>query len=149
MDETYYSVEQLSRMLHIHPKTIQRYIREGKLRAAKIGKSWRVTGNDLSRFTEEHSPTPDGQQEPREMTSASAVVDIAVRSAADGDRIASFLNGAMHSKPPEYGQASLVTQYLTSQGTLRLSLWGNVAFMAAVFSAVDTFLQQKEEEYNE
>jgi excisionase family DNA binding protein len=42
--ETYYSVEQISQMLSIHPKTVQRYIREGKMRAAKIGKSWRVSG---------------------------------------------------------------------------------------------------------
>ena len=31
----------------MHPKTIQKYIREGKLRAAKVGKSWRVTGHDI------------------------------------------------------------------------------------------------------
>lgn len=52
MEEKYYSVEQISEMLNIHPKTIQRYIREGKLRAGKIGKSWRVTGHDLSVFME-------------------------------------------------------------------------------------------------
>ena len=51
MNETYYSVEQISEMLHIHPKTVQRYIREGKLRAAKLGKSWRVTGHDLTPLT--------------------------------------------------------------------------------------------------
>jgi excisionase family DNA binding protein len=42
-------------MLNIHPKTIQRYIREGKLRATKIGKGWRITGHDLSTFTESNS----------------------------------------------------------------------------------------------
>ena len=52
MNKDYYSVEQISDMLDIHPKTIQRYIREGRLRATKIGKSWRVTGHDLSVFIE-------------------------------------------------------------------------------------------------
>jgi excisionase family DNA binding protein len=36
MDGKYYTVEQIAEMLQIHPKTIQRYIREGKLRANKI-----------------------------------------------------------------------------------------------------------------
>lgn len=38
MNKDYYTVNQISNMLNIHPKTIQRYIREGKLRAAKVGK---------------------------------------------------------------------------------------------------------------
>jgi excisionase family DNA binding protein len=48
----YYTVQQISDMLDIHPKTIQRYIREGKLRASKVGKGWRITGHDLSTFVE-------------------------------------------------------------------------------------------------
>ena len=50
MFKDYYTVEQISDMLNIHPKTVQRYIREGRLRATKIGKSWRVAGHDLSVF---------------------------------------------------------------------------------------------------
>jgi len=30
MNEKYYTVEEISEMLKIHPKTVQRYIREGK-----------------------------------------------------------------------------------------------------------------------
>ena len=45
MIEDYYTVEQISTMLKIHPKTVQRYIREGKLRATKIGKGWRVAAS--------------------------------------------------------------------------------------------------------
>ena len=47
---THYTVEQAAELLAMHPKTIQRYIREGKLRAAKIGKGWRIAGRDLSVF---------------------------------------------------------------------------------------------------
>ena len=52
MTEPYYSVEQIAAMLDMHPKTIQRYIREKRLKAQKIGKAWRVTGHDLSTFVE-------------------------------------------------------------------------------------------------
>ena len=147
MEDTYYSVEQIAAMLHMHPKTIQRYIREGKLRATKIGKSWRIAGHDLSRFTEEHrtASAPSGNPHTlREQTRASAVVDIAAGSLQAADRITQSLHGAMHSKPPEYGQASLVTQYLEPEGTLRLTLWGNVPFLAAILQMVDAYLQQSE-----
>lgn len=148
MSEAYYSVGQLARMLHMHPKTIQRYIREGKLRAAKIGKSWRVTGHDLSRFTEEIGlgGEPQTPPAPRERAKATAVIDIAAGSPAAAQRIIRSLNAAMVSRPPEYGQASLVTQYLEADSAVRLSLWGNLPFMSAVFAAVETYLEQFEEE---
>jgi len=55
------------------------------------------------------------------------------------------LNAAMQSKPPEYGQASLTTQYLEAEGALRLTLWGNAAFMAAVFATVETYVKEHED----
>ena len=149
MREAYYSVGQIARMLHMHPKTIQRYIREGKLRAAKIGKSWRVTGHDLSRFAEENglgAAKPQAPPAPMERARATAVIDIAANSHENAQRIIRSLNAAMVSKPPEYGRASLATQYLEADCTVRLSLWGNLPFMSAVFTAVETYLNQMEEE---
>lgn len=35
MEEKFFTVEEIGEMLKMHPKTIQRYIREGKLRAVK------------------------------------------------------------------------------------------------------------------
>ncbi len=148
MNEAFYSVGQIARMLHMHPKTIQRYIREGKLCAAKIGKGWRVTGHDLSRFTEENglgSATPQAPSAPRERARATAVIDIAAGSHENAQRILRSLNASMISKPPEYGRASLVTQYLETDGTVRLSLWGNLPFMTAVFTAVEAYLKQLED----
>jgi len=45
-----YTVEQIANRLDMHPKTIRRYIREGNLSATKIGKQYRVNGDDLKRF---------------------------------------------------------------------------------------------------
>ena len=149
MNDAYYTVAQIARMLHMHPKTIQRYIREGKLRAAKIGKSWRISGHDLSWFTEENSLSPDQAQrtfKPLERTKASAVIDIAADSKTDAQRMIRSLNAAMVSRPPEFGQVSLVTQYLEADNTVRVSLWGNLSFMAAVFSTMETYMKQVEEE---
>jgi excisionase family DNA binding protein len=42
--ERYYTVEQISQMLNIHPKTIQRYIREGKLAGRRSEKDGALRG---------------------------------------------------------------------------------------------------------
>ena len=34
--EKYYTVDQIAELLTLHPKTIQRYIREGKIIAKKV-----------------------------------------------------------------------------------------------------------------
>ena len=149
MDESLYTVDRIAELLHMHPKTIQRYIREGKLRAAKLGKSWRVTGHDLSVFLQAHDirpaavPAPEVQA-PR--VRASAVVDITVSGEDEANRFLSALQAAMQSRPPEWGQASLVTQYVMAESLARISLWGSAAFMAAVFDIIDQYFSQPQAE---
>ena len=146
MQETYYSVEQISRLLGMHPKTIQRYIREGRLHASKIGKSWRVAGHELSRFAEaEQTDTPVPQQ-PRERARASAVVDCAVDGEDEAQRMTRQLGAALHSRPPELGSVTMTTQYIAAEGLVRLTLWGSPAFMAAIFSMLDLYLRALEDE---
>ena len=103
MNRDYYTVEQISDMLDIHPKTVQRYIREGRLRATKIGKSWRVTGHDLSAFVE-HAGNEGLGSENRSARSviASSVIDIGVDRKEDAIRIMNTLTAALNAKPPEY-----------------------------------------------
>jgi excisionase family DNA binding protein len=42
-----YTVEQVAERLKLHPKTVLRMIREGRLKAARIGKAYRISGDDL------------------------------------------------------------------------------------------------------
>ena len=129
------------------PKPYSAIFGRGKLRAAKIGKSWRVTGHDLSRFTEDHRQGSGMESSPLPVQArASAVVDITINSRENADRIINAMNAVMHTKPPEYGQASLVTQWMEADHIVRFTLWGNLAFMAAAMDSMRLFLQQIEEE---
>ena len=101
--DSYYTVNQISNMLNIHPKTIQRYIREGKLRAAKVGKGWRVTGHDLSVFIENGSyQEPASERQTERRIIASSVIDINVYGKEDAIRIMNTLVASMNSKPVSY-----------------------------------------------
>ncbi len=136
MPETYYTVDKISEMLSFHPKTIQRYIREGKLRANKVGKSWRVTGHDLSVFLEQNRPEKE-TEEPLELrVEVSAVIDMDVFDPDEATRISNLLNGAVNSKPPEYGRCTMHTQYIPEQNKLRISLWGGIEFTEAVIASI-------------
>ena len=47
-----YSVEEVASILQVHIDTVRRYIKSGALRAAKIGKAYRVQEKDLQAFIE-------------------------------------------------------------------------------------------------
>jgi len=47
-----YSVKELEKILPITPLTIRAYIRKGKIRGSKIGKSWFISKQDLEAFLE-------------------------------------------------------------------------------------------------
>lgn len=141
MQEKYYSVDQISEMLNIHPKTIQRYIREGKLRAGKIGKSWRVTGHDLSVFMEStklsirKENTDTGIQSSNEIK-VSSVMDIDVEGMEDAIRIMNTVTAALNTNLPEYGHPTMHAQFLESESKVRVTIWGNILFAQAIIELI-------------
>lgn len=145
MTKDYYTVEQISEMLVIHPKTIQRYIREGKLRATKIGKSWRVTGHDLSVFTEENKEKASNVTEAASCI-ASSVVDIGVDGKEEAIRIMNTLTAALNAKPSEYGRTSMQVQFLEYENTVRITLWGGLRFMTVMMETLTVLTEQNESE---
>lgn len=136
----YYTVEQVAEVLTMHPKTIQKYIREGKLPAEKIGKGWRILENDLQAFLGKS----DSAKNSKEKAVASAVIDIPVEDAGEASDIERILIAALNSKPDEYGRTALHVQYVEYESKIRVTLWGNLLFMQNVFGIVLTVTEQAE-----
>lgn len=145
--KNYYTVEQVSNMLDIHPKTIQRYIREGKLRASKIGKSWRITGDDLSAFTEGDSyKTSIDQGQSSRKVIASSVIDIFTGGKEDAMRIMNTLTASLNAKPAEYGKSSMQSQYIERENLVRITLWGEIRFMAIMMDTISSLTEVNDKE---
>ena len=145
----YYSVDEIAELLKIHPKTIQRYIREGRLKANKVGKSWRVSGHDLSSFTEGGSESfsdpalPDKPDE-RSGIRISAVIDIPVFNTDAAVRIANTLTALSNSKPSEYGASSVQTQFLMPERVMRVMVWGSLSFTQVILDSIDTLINRED-----
>lgn len=65
MDE-FYTVNQAAIILKVHPLTVRRYIKEGKLKAYRVAGSIRISVNDLRIFTQ--SFVPHETKQPRIQT---------------------------------------------------------------------------------
>jgi excisionase family DNA binding protein len=148
MNNTYYTVEQVADLLSLHPKTVQRYIREGKLRATKLGKGWRVAGHDLSVFAENVHPAGGPVADGRGAgdVTVSAVADIRDSGREAAIRVMNALTASVNAKPPEYGRSSLHTQYIETEAKVRVTLWGGARFTAVMMDAVAALTESEETE---
>ncbi len=54
--EEFYTINQAATTLKVHPLTVRRYIKEGKLKAYRAGGNIRISVNDLRAFTQSFVP---------------------------------------------------------------------------------------------
>ena len=142
MEHTYYSVAKVAQMLEIHEKTVQRYIREGKLRATKVGKAWRITGHDLSVFIQgENAPTlPSDKKTNSDRTiMVSSVIDIDVGNMDEAMQIVNMLTAALNSKQPEFGKTSMNSQFIEHENKVRVMLYGNIKFTESIMWVLSNY----------
>ena len=147
MEEKFYSVEDVSKILRLHVKTLRRYITEGKLRASKVGKQYRISGHDLSVFLENSGlyPAENGQDIPHTATvNVSAVMEIMAGSAEDADRYESMMLAAMNTKDPSYGQSAAHVQRFEDRKKMRVLLFGSLRFIADMLECFALVINDKE-----
>lgn len=132
MEHIYYTVAKVAEILDMHEKTVQRYIREGKLNAVKVGKSWRITGHDLSLFVQgdkvQATPINLSNKTNRRKIMVSSVVDIDVNNTDEAIQIVNTLTAALNSKQPEFGKTKMNTQFIEQENKVRIMLYGNIKF---------------------
>ncbi|GKU26363.1 helix-turn-helix domain-containing protein [Clostridium folliculivorans] len=152
MEEKLYTIDQVAEILGMHHKTIRKFITEGKLRAAKVGKQWRISGHDLSLFMEnsdiqidrtkeeenliEFSTSKSTSSNSQNKINVSSVVDINELNIDEYNRISNSLLALMNSKDPNLGLSTIKMQYSEKENRLRVLLWGDIKFTEEVLSFI-------------
>jgi len=54
--DNFFNVNQVAFILKVHPLTIRRYIKEGRLKAVKVGGNVRIKESSLAEFNKDFSP---------------------------------------------------------------------------------------------
>jgi len=95
------TVDAAAAVLQLHPKTVLRFIRDGRLRAAKVGKGYRLLRSDLQAFAGAAKvPTV-----PR--ARVTSIVDVADVDIGEVQRLSSVLLGASNSRDSQAEAISL------------------------------------------
>ena len=131
------TVDVAAARLQVHPKTVLRFIHDGRLRATRIGKAYRIQRGDLDAFAGVRPPDPSPPAAPRVLS----VVDIDDVSPALARKFGSAVTNAMHSRPEGSADISAHVDYDTDRAHLRIVIHGeptetaNLLGLVAIWSA--------------
>lgn len=53
--DNYFTPQQVAEKLQLNIRTVYKWIREGKLKAIKVGDLWRISESELERFINENN----------------------------------------------------------------------------------------------
>lgn len=96
MSEDLRTVEQAAERLQLHAKTVLRAIREGRLRATRVGKSYRILRSDLDAFAGVPARTATAAADPWITT----IVDIPGVGPELAQKWARTVTNALNARPP-------------------------------------------------
>jgi excisionase family DNA binding protein len=144
-----YTVDQVAQILEMHPRTIRRYIRDGRLKATKVGGEWRIKGMDLNglmngnvnEIIKESKNDVIGFVEGRysELDSkvqVCTVIDYYVDSPEEAGPMSQALVSLMNSGDPDQMKAKFQYVYDQEEKKARFILWGNPKFLAKMLTVV-------------
>ena len=157
MEEKFYTIDQIAEILGMHHKTIRKFITEGKLRANKVGKQWRISGHDLSLFMEDNNVNirknnkseseniefSNSNLDSNDKTSKiniSTVIDINEIDMDEHRRISNTLLALMNSKDSKMSNSTINIKYYKSDKNLKVMLWGNVKFTNEMLGFISTII---------
>lgn len=135
MTAEFLTVEAAAQLLQLHPKTVLRFIREGRLRATKVGKQYRVMRSDLNTFAGSNS-----QNEVHEAR-ATSIVDIADVDPALLQRLSAILLGASKGKEPSGAPISVDIAHDPERRSVKVILIASPADAAMLLKLVSACLE--------
>jgi excisionase family DNA binding protein len=135
VSERVVTVEEAAESLRLHPKTVLRMIREGRLPAVRVGKSYRIRGADVDALA---GRVPDPMPEAR----ANAVVTVTGLTAASAERIATTLQASLTGdRGPGTEPIHLRTVFDSGRGELTVFVLASPGDAAALLSTIDLLLE--------
>ena len=144
MEKFLYSVEKVAGLLDVHQKTVLRYIKEGRLKANKVGGRWRIHGNDLTRFVGfkdmNEADTPRRQKAKSDITPepwVSTVVNAENIDREEAIRISNVLVALKNSDTGLNTRCRIDTVYFEEDLKIQILIWGTLDFTSQILKVLE------------
>ena len=148
MQTKLYSIKDMVPILKLHPKTILRFIREGKLMARKVGRTWMVQEDDLNAYL--HSGAVEAQVKAAptdyhalaQRINISAVIEVTEHNSEEATRISNSLLALLNGRDDAFGKARFDFLYYPELRKAKYLLYGSPKFISSVLEEFDLLCQQ-------
>ncbi|MDO8378649.1 helix-turn-helix domain-containing protein [Phenylobacterium sp.] len=119
-----FTVDQVADRLQLHPKTVRQYIRDGRLTATRIGKSYRIAARDLAALAGEAAAVGEPEVLGTREVQVATTVDIHAVDPDTVHRLTTLLTANLNG-PQDPGRAArLDLMHDARRGRLRIVIAG-------------------------
>lgn len=130
------TVEAAANLLQLHPKTVLRHIREGRLRATKVGKQYRVLHADVLAFASAGRPAK------HHAARVTSIVDVTHADAHLHQRLSAILLGAAQGKEPADTALTVNIAHDPALETVKVVLIGRLEDTAMCLKLIGSCVEQ-------
>ncbi len=140
-----FTVEEASEILNLHIKTVRRFLREGRIRGRKIGRSWMISAEDLKEYAHGELKSEVSMPEPRERVpmNVSAVVEFFERVPGEASRYSNSLIAMLNVKDPSWGESRFDFMSHPDEGKARFVLFGTPRFIGEIMKFMEIIQEQE------
>ncbi|WP_419736358.1 helix-turn-helix domain-containing protein [Pseudomonas sp. COR18] len=136
MFEEFYTVAQAAERLQLHAKTVLRFIREGRLAATRIGKSYRLKAADVAAFVGRAA----AENLPPEPLRATCIVEVPALSVPQAERLVTLLQATLMGRRGEAEPIQCQTAHDLSRSLLKIVLIAAPADAAALLATIQALV---------
>lgn len=131
------SVEEVADRLKLHVKTVRNFVRDGRLKATRIGKQYRIALGDLEAFTGQPAAAPmRSTVKPGRSIEASSVVQIEAIDRDASTRITNTVMAAANSRREGDQPLRVDSIYDEERACLKVIVIGSPGTCAEIFQLI-------------
>jgi excisionase family DNA binding protein len=144
MADELYTVEQVADRLNLHVRTVRNYVREGRLKAVRIGKSYRIAGEDLAALTGRPASAFVREPVPRQRyVEVSSIVEIDAISPEAASRMMNILVSVAKGHSQDDQPLRVETIYNEERARLKVILAGSIGTVTSFLNTIRFYLENQ------
>ena len=143
MSQELYSVEHVAAHLGLHVRTVRNYVRDGRLKAVRIGKQYRIARDDIEALTGRPMEAPARETVLRHRhIDVSSIVEIEAIDPESVSRVTTFLIGASNSRPDGDEKLHIELIHDPERARLKVIILGSLDATASLLKVVRAIVEE-------
>lgn len=143
MSQDLFSVMDIATRLNLHVKTVRNYVRDGRLKATRIGKQYRISRADLEAFTGHPVPPTPGEIARRHRhVEVSGVVQIDAVSPEIAAQLENSLSAFVRARAQQEQPLRVNTIYDENIGHMKIILLGGASETGSALKLITAVLEK-------